>query len=102
MQITPVSAAGQGEKAGPQASLSGDRSSKIVGDLATLEFKASRKKPPDIKILCIILDQCDERPQLLSDGRNNLAGQENRTGIDEVSFHSCNKDVSIFCLVCGI
>ena len=66
-QITPVSAASQGVKSSPQGSLSGDRSFKTVGNLVTLEFKASRKKPSDIKSLSIILNLCDERPQLLSD-----------------------------------
>jgi len=40
---TPVSATGQGEKAGPQASLSCNRSSALVGDLASVEYTASRK-----------------------------------------------------------
>jgi len=39
-----VSAAGQGEKAGPQASSSSDRSSTLVGDLATVESNATRKQ----------------------------------------------------------
>lgn len=40
-----VSAAGQGEKAGPQASSSSDRSSILVGDLANVELNATRKRP---------------------------------------------------------
>lgn len=40
----PVSAAGQGGKAGPQASSSSNRSSTLVGDLANAEFRATRKK----------------------------------------------------------
>jgi len=40
----PESAAGQGEKAGPQASSSCDRSSTLVGDLADVEFNTTRKK----------------------------------------------------------
>jgi len=40
----PVSAAGQGGKAGPLASSSSDRSSTLVGDLADVEFRATRKK----------------------------------------------------------
>jgi len=39
----PVSAAGQGEQAGPQASSSCDRSSVEVGTLASTEFTASRR-----------------------------------------------------------
>ena len=30
-----------------------------------------------------------------------MEGHENRAGIDGVSIHSCNKDVSMFCFVCG-
>ena len=50
---TPVSAAGQGVKAGPQASSSCNRSSSKVGDLASGEFRATRKthtcvQDPDI------------------------------------------------------
>lgn len=40
---SPVSAAGQGEQAGPQASLSCDRSSLVVGNLATKRSRVSRK-----------------------------------------------------------
>ena len=52
---TPVSAAGQGEQAGPQASSSCDRSSTVVGNLATVEFNASRRIPR------VILDRVDVR-----------------------------------------
>jgi len=41
---TPVSAAGQGGKAGPQASSSCDRSSTLVGNLANVEYKTTRRK----------------------------------------------------------
>jgi len=39
-----VSAAGQGEKTGPQASSSSDRSSTLVGDLAAVESNVTRKQ----------------------------------------------------------
>ncbi|XP_031779904.1 uncharacterized protein LOC116416302 [Nasonia vitripennis] len=39
---TPVSAAGQGEQAGPQASSSSDRSSLLVGNLAFEEYNTTR------------------------------------------------------------
>lgn len=42
---TPVSAVGQGEKAGPQPSSSNDRSSTVVGNLATVEYEVTRKEP---------------------------------------------------------
>lgn len=40
---TPVSAAGQGGKAGPQASSSGNRSFSLVGDLASGKLRATRR-----------------------------------------------------------
>lgn len=40
----PESAAGQGEKAGPQASSSNDRSFTLVRDLANVMYDATRKK----------------------------------------------------------
>lgn len=39
----PESAAGQGEKAGLQSSLSTDRSSTLVGDLANVEYNTTRR-----------------------------------------------------------
>ena len=39
----PESAAGQGEKAGPQSSLSTDHSSTLVGDLANVEYNTTRR-----------------------------------------------------------
>ena len=92
-QITPVSAAGQGEQAGPQSSLSGNRSSRVVGNLATLEFNASRKKPPDKKEVLIVLKRCDEE--------NKVAAEENCKDIAEGARHTCNKESSFFCYVCG-
>jgi len=43
-----VSAAGEGVKASPQASSLSDRSSILVGDLANVEFNATRKQPEKI------------------------------------------------------
>lgn len=40
----PELAAGQGEKAGPPASSSCDRSSTLVGDLANVELNTTKKK----------------------------------------------------------
>ena len=72
---TSVSAAGQGGKAGPQASSSCNRSSSLVGDLASEEFRATRKKTSNPFVL---LNRCDE-----------------------VINHECNKSSSLFCYVCG-
>lgn len=40
----PVSATGQGEKAGPQSSSSCDRTSTLVGNLASAEYNATRNQ----------------------------------------------------------
>jgi len=49
---TPVSATGQGEKAGPQSSSSSDRSFTLVGNLASVEYNVTRNNS----------HECDKSP----------------------------------------
>ena len=94
---TPVSAAGQGVKAGPQASSSCNRSSSLVGDLASGEFRATRKKTPNPFVL---LNRYDEDfPMAFNDVPEN--NHEDAAPILESSIHVCNKSSSPFCYVCG-
>ena len=88
---TPVSAPGQGEKAGSQASSPSNRSFKVVGNLATSESNASRRQ----KIPIIFLNRCHEET---SDGdRGFIITSQQLTNHQ----HIYNKDNSMFCYFCG-
>lgn len=88
---TPVSAPGQGEKAGSQASSSSNRSFEVVGNLATSESNASRRQ----KIPIIFLNRYDEETSY-GDRGSNITSQQLTN-----HQHICNKDNSMFCYVCG-
>jgi len=90
---TPVSAAGHGKKAGPQASSSNDRSSTLVGNLASVEYNVTRNnsyecdKSPDA--FCFVCDEFE-----VSKYRRPLSDKLKYLYRDCFSFEITNQDVN--------